>query len=162
MIFPSLCAVAASVWLRLKSFVLQQDPNASEEVLYMCKYCKPLIKKNKLPPRCVLNGLQMEPIPPELADLDSLSRQLIQRAKCYQIVVRHGTCTAKVPIYNSLKVVKSLLSNSNFLSIIVVPGVRPGSRWSCQAAIGLHQNGKAQLITKLKRKHMENKLVLKR
>ena len=64
MIFPSLCAVAVSdciqrksvtrvklsdnlgseVWLRLKSFVLQQDPNAGEEVLYMCKYCKPLIK----------------------------------------------------------------------------------------------------------------------
>ena len=29
----------------------------------------------------------MEPIPSELADLDSLSRQLIQCAKCYQTVV---------------------------------------------------------------------------
>ena len=95
--------LGSGVWLRLKSFVLQQDPNAGEEVLYMCKYCKPLIKKNKLPPRCVLNGLQMEPIPPELADLDSLSRQLIPCAKCYQTVVRLGTYTAKVPIYNSLK-----------------------------------------------------------
>ena len=101
--------LGSEVWLRLKSFVLQQDPNAGEEVLYMCKYCKPLIKKNKLPPRCVLNGLQMEPIPPELADLDSLSRQLIQRAKCYQTVVRLGTYTAKVPIYNSLKACKGAM-----------------------------------------------------
>ena len=74
-----------------------------------CASCKPLIKKNKLPPRCVLNGLQMEPIPPELADLDSLSRQLIQLAKCYQTVVRLGTYTAKVPIYNSLKACKGTM-----------------------------------------------------
>ena len=51
----------------------------------------------------------MEPIPPELADLDSLSRQLIQRAKCYQTVVRLGTYTAKVPIYNSLKACKGTM-----------------------------------------------------
>ena len=51
----------------------------------------------------------MVPIPPELADLDSLSRQLIQRAKCYQTVVRLGTYTAKVPIYNSLKACKGTM-----------------------------------------------------
>ena len=44
-----------------------------------------------MPARCVLNGLQTVPIPPELAVLDQLSRQLIQRAKCYQTVVRLGT-----------------------------------------------------------------------
>ena len=43
-----------------------------------------------MPARCVLNGLQTVPIPPELAVLDQLSRQLIQRAKCYQTVVRLG------------------------------------------------------------------------
>ena len=51
----------------------------------------------------------MEPIPPELADLDSLSIQLIQRAKCYPTVVRLGTYTAKVPIYNSLKACKGTM-----------------------------------------------------
>ena len=51
----------------------------------------------------------MVPIPPELADLDSLSRQLIQRAKCYQTIVRLGTYTAKVPIYNSLKACKGTM-----------------------------------------------------
>ena len=69
----------------------------------MCKYCKPLIRNNKLLARCVLNGLQLDPVPPQLAKLDSLSKQLIQRAKCYQTVVRLGTYTGKVPVYNSLK-----------------------------------------------------------
>ena len=86
--------LGSEMWHRLKGFLLQQNPNAGEEVLYMCNYCKPLIKKNKLPPRCVLNGLQTVPIPPELADLDSLSRQLIQRAKCHQTIVRPDTYTA--------------------------------------------------------------------
>ena len=95
--------LGSGVWPRLKSFILQQNPNAGEQVLYMCNYCKPIIRKNKLPPRCVLNGLQTVPVPSELAALDSLSRQLIQRAKCYQTIVRLGTYTTKVPIYNSLK-----------------------------------------------------------
>ena len=42
----------------------------------------------------------------ELANLDCLSRQFIQRAKAYQIVVRLGTYTNKVPVYNSLKACK--------------------------------------------------------
>ena len=69
------------VWPTLKAYI---------EVLYMCTYCKPLIKKDKLPSRCVLNGL-IVPVPPELSKLDVLSIQLIQRAKCYQTVVRLGT-----------------------------------------------------------------------
>ena len=75
----------------------------------MCNYCKSVIKKNKLPPRCVLNGLETVPMPPELAKLDALSSQLIQRAKCYQTVVRLGTYTAKVPVYNSLKACKGTM-----------------------------------------------------
>ena len=35
--------------------------------------------------------------------------QLIQRAKCYQTVVRPGTYIAKVPIYNSLKACKGTM-----------------------------------------------------
>ena len=50
-----------------------------------------------MPACCVLNGVQTVPIPPELAALDLLSRQLIQRAKCYQTVVRLDTYTGKVP-----------------------------------------------------------------
>ena len=50
-----------------------------------------------------LMGLEPVPIPLELAKLDALSAQLIQLAKCYQTVVRLGTYTGRVPIYNSLK-----------------------------------------------------------
>ena len=49
-----------------------------------------------MPPRCVLNGLQTSPIPRELSVLDELSKQLIQRAKAFQTVVRLGTYTNKV------------------------------------------------------------------
>ena len=62
-----------------------------------------------MPPWCVLNGLQTVPIPSELSKLDSLSTQLIQRAKSYQTIVRLGTYTAKVPIYNSLKACKGTM-----------------------------------------------------
>ena len=74
----------------------------------MYNYCKSVIKKNKLPPRCVLNGLETVPMPPELAKLDALSSQLIC-AKCYQTVVRLGTYTSKVPVYNSLKAYKGTM-----------------------------------------------------
>ena len=59
-----------------------------------------------MPARCVLNNLQFELLPDELKNLDPLSSQLIQLAKCYQTVVRLGTYTAKVPTYNSLKASK--------------------------------------------------------
>ena len=92
------------MWPRLKEFILGQCPNTKEVgILYMCQYCKFPIKNNKLPPRCMLNELEAVPIPVELAKLDALCGQLIQLAKCYQTVVRLGTYTGRVPIYNSLK-----------------------------------------------------------
>ena len=56
-----------------------------------------------MPSRCILNGLVTEPIPKELEMLDPLSKQLIQRGKAFQAVVRLGTYSSKVPSYNSLK-----------------------------------------------------------
>ena len=56
-----------------------------------------------MPPRCVLNGLQTVPIPVELQVLDPLSRQ------CYQTIVRLGTYTGNVPMYNSLKACKGTM-----------------------------------------------------
>ena len=94
------------VWSALKTFMLAQDPTAARKNHFMCYYCKPKIRQGKLPPRCVLNGLQTTPIPAELAKLGCLDRQFIQRAKPYQTVVRLGTYTHKVPIYNSLKACK--------------------------------------------------------
>ena len=83
------------VWPTLKAYIVENNPNASSEVLYMCIYCKPLFKQDKLPSRCVLNGLTVVPVPPELLKLDVLSMQLIQRTKCYQTIVR---CLRKLQV----------------------------------------------------------------
>ena len=90
----------------LVDYILKHTPPGEDETLYMCSYCKPKIKADVLPPRCVLNGLETIPIPSELDKLDALSKQFIQLAKCFQTVVRLGTYTCKVPVYNSLKACK--------------------------------------------------------
>ena len=58
--------LGSAVWPRLKNFITQNYPAATDQELFMCKYCKALVKKDKLPPRCALNGLQTIPIPLEL------------------------------------------------------------------------------------------------
>ena len=75
--------LSKDVWPRLKQYILDHNPTACDQILYMCNYCKSGIKQNKLPLRCVLNGLETVPIPSELAKLDALSSQLVQCAKCY-------------------------------------------------------------------------------
>ena len=94
------------MWPRLKQHILDHNPTADQQILYMYHCCKSGTKQNKLPPRCVLNGLETAP---ELAKLDALSSQLIQRAKCYQTIVRLGTHTAKIPVYSSLKACKGTM-----------------------------------------------------
>ena len=101
--------LGTAVWPLLKQFMLQKNPKAAGETHFMCSYCKNLIKKDQMPSRCVLNGLQVVEIPAELSRLDCLSKQFIQRAKAYQTVVQLGTYTAKVPMYNSLKACKGVM-----------------------------------------------------
>ena len=55
--------LGSEVWPRLKAFVMKQNKPASSNVVYMCKYCKPRIKSDELPARCVLNGLETVPLP---------------------------------------------------------------------------------------------------
>ena len=50
---------------QLKSYILEQTPDAGDHVLFMCKYCRHMIKQNKLPPRYVTNGLQVVPVSKE-------------------------------------------------------------------------------------------------
>ena len=99
----------SGVWRDLKAHILKYPPTVSGQVLYMRFYYKRRIRGDIMPTCCVLNGLETVPIPPELAKLDLLSRQLIQRAKCYQTIVRLGTYTGKVPTYNSLQACKSTM-----------------------------------------------------
>ena len=62
-----------------------------------------------MPNRCVLTGLEVEPVPPELQNLDPLGKQLIQRGKAFQAVYRLGTYSGKVPSHNSLKACKGTM-----------------------------------------------------
>ena len=96
------------MWPRLKQYIVDHNPAANDQT-YMCNYCKSGIKKNNLPPRCVFNGLETVPIPPELAKLDTLSSQLIQHDKCYQTDHTLYIHCYKVPIYNSLKACKGTM-----------------------------------------------------
>ena len=64
---------------------------------YVCQYCQPIMNKDSMPSRCILNGLMTEPVPKELDMLDPLSKQIIQRDKAFQAVFRLGTYTGNVP-----------------------------------------------------------------
>ena len=94
------------MWPVLKQHILSEDGAAANKSFFMCHYCKGAIRKDKMPPRCVLNGLEVVEVAQELANLDCLSKKFIQQAKIYQTVVRLGTYTNKVPVYNSLKACK--------------------------------------------------------
>ena len=89
--------------------MLRDNKQAADETHFMCNYCKSSMKRDKMPPCCVLNGLEVIPMPEQLKNLDSLSKQFIQRAKSYQTVVRLGTYTNKVPTYNSLQACKGTM-----------------------------------------------------
>ena len=90
------------MWLR----IYLTEHGLDQNDLYICQYCRPLLNANKMPPRCILNGLLTEAVPEELKRPDALSRQLVQRAKAFQTIVRLGTYTGNVPKYNSLQACK--------------------------------------------------------
>ena len=96
-------------WNKLNQYLITIDPDVVGKELYVCKYCRPLLNKDKVPNRCILNGLITEPIPNELAKLNVLERQLIQKAKVFQTVVRLGAYTSKIPLHSSLKAVKGTM-----------------------------------------------------
>ena len=96
-------------WRQLKQYLSDKDENFNSKIYYVCTHCRPLLDDNKLPSRCVLNGLYVEEIPKELLKLNALGRQLIQRAKPFQTIIRLGTYTGKVPIYNATEGLKGTM-----------------------------------------------------
>ena len=92
------------IWMWLRTYLTEHGLDQND--LYICQYCRPLLNANKMPPRCILDGLLTEAVPEELKRLDALSRQLVQRAKAFQTIVRLGTYTGNVPKYNSLQACK--------------------------------------------------------
>ena len=68
-----------------------------------------MLNNNKIASTCVLNGLYVEEIPKELAWLNALGRQLVLHVKPFQTIIRLGTYTGKVPIYNATKGLKGTM-----------------------------------------------------
>ena len=100
---------SSDMWKALKCHISESNSEAAVQTHYVCQYCRPILNANKMPNRCILNGLITEPVPNELKVLDPLSKQLIQRAKAFQAIIRLGTYTGKVPSYNSLKACKGTM-----------------------------------------------------
>ena len=60
----------SDIWCDLKSYLLQEDPDVAGKDLYVCQHCRPILNSNKMPGRCVLNGLWTVPVPEELSKLN--------------------------------------------------------------------------------------------
>ena len=101
--------ISSDLWRTLKSYMSEQESSAAGQTHYVCQYYRPILNKNNMPCRCVLNGLETEHVPSELQQLDPLGKQLIQRGKAFQAVYRLGTYTGNVPSYNSLKACKGTM-----------------------------------------------------
>ena len=86
--------------------MLENTPDVKDKILHVCDNCHCSVHSNALLARCILNGLLTDPVPEELSKLNSLETQLIQCAKAFQTIVRLGTYTGKVLMYNSLKAMK--------------------------------------------------------
>ena len=97
------------IYRALKVHIRKIDPDADCKVYYVCKYCQPLLLRDKMPNRCVLNGLETDPVPKELSNLSPFCKQMIQKVKPFQTVVRLGTYMRKVPKYNTLKACKGTM-----------------------------------------------------
>ena len=96
-------------WQQLKQYLAKRDDDYVSKIYYNCKHYRPFLDDDKLPAICVLNGLYVEEIPKELSQLNALGRQLVQQAKPFQIIIRLGTYTGKVPIYNATKGLKGTM-----------------------------------------------------
>ena len=96
-------------WKQLKQYLASRDDDFDDKIYYVCQHCRPLLNDNCLPATCVLNGLYVEEIPKELSKLNPLGRQLVQRVKPFQTIIRLGTYTGKVPIYNATKGLKGTM-----------------------------------------------------
>ena len=99
----------SGMWKQLQRHIAKKNPDEDFDSLWICQHCRMKLNENQMPSRCVLNGMETDPIPSELTALDSLSKQLIQRAKAFQTIVHLGTYTARVPKYNSLKACKGTM-----------------------------------------------------
>ena len=81
----------------MKYYITKSDPNADQKMYYVCHYCQPKLLMDQMPNRCVLNGLETEPVPKELSNLSPFGKQMIQKVKPFQTVVRLEMYMGNIP-----------------------------------------------------------------
>lgn len=100
---------SSRIWKTLKTYISDRNSDAAILTHYVCQYCRPILNRNEMPCRCVLNGMETDAVPEELKNLDPLSKQLLQKAKSFQAVYKLGTYSGNVPSYNCLKACRGLM-----------------------------------------------------
>ena len=100
---------SSNMWRTLKDYISKGNSSAVNDTHYVCSYCQVQLNDEYMPSGCVLNGLMVEPVPPELESLDPLGKQIIQWAKAFQAVYMLGTYTGKVPSHTSVKACKGTM-----------------------------------------------------
>ena len=65
------------------------------DAMFICRVCKLYVKKDSMPPSCVLNDLHLHPVPQCLSRLNSFEKLLIQKLEpfqtCYKLDTKHGS-----------------------------------------------------------------------
>ena len=103
--------IESDPWLMMLAYLLaKHEVTASGsnpfDSLHICHYCKDALNKSTMPPRCALNGLEVDPLPETMKDLNNFETMLLQKSKCFQTVIRLGPVKNRLPHSEMLKSVK--------------------------------------------------------
>ena len=72
----------SNMWLTLKAYMYMSDPDVISKTHYVCRYCRFSLNKDSMPSRCVLNGLEVEPVPIELQSTGNVKKQYFPITRC--------------------------------------------------------------------------------
>ena len=90
-----------NIWIKLKRRVWQSNSEAESQTYHVCQYRQSFLNKNRIPCRCIPNGLITEHVPKELQILHPLSKQTahtVWKSLSGYIPTGHLPKQAKFPI----------------------------------------------------------------
>ena len=99
------CPSWNELWQELYDYRKENKDKANE--FFLCFGCRDSLREGKQHnKRSVFNDLDLDEIPKELFELNDMETALIQRAKCFQTIVRLGTVGSNMPASDRLQVIK--------------------------------------------------------
>ena len=99
----------SGMWKQLQCHIAKRNQEEDFDSLWLFQHCRMKLNENQMPSQCVLNGLETDPISSELTALESLSKQLIQRAKFFKLLCILVHTLQEYQKYNSLKACKGTM-----------------------------------------------------